>query len=288
MKRYKTIEKLIRFYCKVVPLQKGKSRLIKTYAKCSQLKGEVVERTSFGALMQLDLSQYIQQQIFFRGAYEKAVLDLIQKLNQKFKFDLFMDVGANVGQHSLFAVVRASIPKAVAFEASPKIFFRLKKNIELNNLAEKISPYNLAILDRHGSVSINMPNISNNGTGYVHDCKEDEVSIKAIPLNDFVDRVRPYKKILIKIDVEGAEFRVLKGAHKLFSANKVEAVIVEIIKENLMRFGNDCAQLFNLLTVDYGLNGYLISVSGRLIRVTNYDALPTASEVLFLKSDFLK
>ncbi len=285
--RHKVIETLIRFYCRVIPIQKGKRRIIKVYSKYAGLRGEAVVRTSFDVSMQLDLSQFVQREIFFRGAYEEHVLNVIQELAEKNRFDLFLDVGANVGQHSLFAVKRTPIPKSIAFEASPHVFLRLQKNIAINNMEKLIQPYNLAILDAPGFVSIEVPNPTNDGTGYVLDGKEGEVDIEAVSLDDFFSQHEDYKDILMKIDVEGAELRVLKGARKLFSAGKIKAIIVEVIKDNLARFGDDNVDLFRLLVSEYGFKAYILSESGKLISLIDPGKLPDEAEMIFLQEAVL-
>lgn len=290
MRQIPTVERLISWYCRHSPLEFGKTRLIETYAKLFSLRGQVTFRTDFGAIMDLDLSQYIQRQIYFRGMYEKRVLDLINEMNNQNRFDLFLDVGANVGQHSLFAVMCAGIPRAISFEASPHVFPLLKKNIENNKMLGRINPLNWAVSDVSGFVDVLVPEEKNNGTGFIVEAKSVEINstINAKPLEDFEEVVEFAKKSLMKVDVEGAELKVIRGASKLIRGGRIKAIIVEVCEAHLKRFGNTTLDLYLYLTEELGMNGFLISGSGNLVKVESAENTPGFAEMLFISDELYK
>ena len=74
------------------------------------------------------------------------------------------------------------------------------------------------------------------------------ITIKIIKLDDFFEKLDLIKKIdLIKIDVEGAEFDVLKGMNKILDSNKDLKIIMEFSLENLQDFGSKPDEVVDFL-----------------------------------------
>lgn len=144
--------------------------------------------------------------------YFNAVPDYIFEFYKKYLFDncLFLDVGANVGIHTLIASAANEHIFIHSFEPSPEVFSRLEKNIKKNNI-NRIELHQLAVANGDGrvffqdcssGVNIGISHISTENTGL----EVKSVSIDSL-LSDVEERV-----CLIKIDVEGFEPGVLEGA----------------------------------------------------------------------------
>jgi len=112
---------------------------------------------------------------------------------------VFVDVGANVGAYSLRAIARGM--KAVSFEPNPENVRLLKRNAELNDLTADVREFALGSSD--GTV-----NISQNGaTSRIgNEIKGVDVPLKTL------DSFELPRVDLLKIDVEGYELEVLRGA----------------------------------------------------------------------------
>ena len=120
------------------------------------------------------------------------------------KGQVVLDVGANYGDSSIWWAKKFGA-KVVAFEPLNDVFIELEKNIELNS-ADVIA-YNLAIG--------NGEEISGNSQGRMFSAGGD-LKIKTKRLDDYsFDRVD-----LLKIDVEGFEYEVLKGAENTINKFK--------------------------------------------------------------------
>lgn len=138
--------------------------------------------------------------------------------------DLFVDAGANVGSYTVLAagVCGASV---IAIEPVPSTFSHLLDNIRLNNLeslvtAENIglaaSPGRLRFSERHGTMNHVL------ASGEQEPCGID---VPVRTLDGVLGNLRP---TVVKIDVEGYEAEVLKGAEGMLQADTLRAVVMEL------------------------------------------------------------
>lgn len=148
--------------------------------------------------------------------YETPVLETL--LGAVSADDVFYDIGANVGVYACFVGQR--VDRAVAFEPHERTAARLRENIALNELDADV--YEYALADSSGTTSLSHPRRSPQalGTGEFSllDGEEmDEVgdteTIRGDTLVENRDLPRP---TVAKIDVEGAELRVLDGFGETF------------------------------------------------------------------------
>ena len=154
--------------------------------------------------------------------------------------DTILDVGANVGNHTLF-FSRCAGPegRVLSFEPQRFLFKILCANALLGRY-QNVWPYRLAVRDEDGKIDIPVPNYErpNNFGGYSlsFDTFKEEGDITTI------DAIAPEQCHLIKIDVEGMELSVLKGAVETvartrpflyFEYNRPE------FKEEILRFSAD-------------------------------------------------
>lgn len=156
--------------------------------------------------------------------------------------DVFVDVGANIGDLTLAAAsVVGSTGKVYSFEPHPRIYGFLSENIKLNNslnvvlfsaaLGDKESEASFAELGR----SDDQNRISENGHG---------ISIKMARLDDL--RIPEPHIQLLKVDVEGYEKFVLQGAWN--TLEKVSCVYFESWEGHFKRYGYHCGELIDLLS----------------------------------------
>ncbi len=125
------------------------------------------------------------------------------------------DIGANIGNHSIYWAVERKAKKIYAFEPMLDTFLILKTNIELNLCTECIEAYNLGLMDESCKGEISQ---------YYHDNIGGTVFQKSNAGNFMfkrLDDIEILEKIdLIKIDVEGAEIECLKGGINTISKSK--------------------------------------------------------------------
>ncbi len=124
-----------------------------------------------------------------------------------------VDVGAYIGNHTLFY---ANVCKArvVAFEPNPEAFRTLTTNIELNALTKSVTAICAGAGDTPGQAELVHPAKGNAGM-----CKlkpQSTGDVEVVRLDDQASIVAPS---LIKIDVEGMECDVLRGAKKTITTH---------------------------------------------------------------------
>jgi FkbM family methyltransferase len=166
-----------------------------------------------------------------------------------------IDIGANVGAHALLAAHLVGPNGRVhAVEASPTIFRRLKRNVEANR-ATNIRIYNLAVSDKAGPVPVFLHDSSNlGGTTIIpseaanRHCVQEDV-VAGSPLDQIVPVADICAARLIKIDVEGAEWLVVKGMKKVLAMLRPDVeIIVEVTSRALAEFGVSAEQFLNIFT----------------------------------------
>ena len=140
---------------------------------------------------------------------------------------VILDIGANIGSHSLYWTLERDAKKIYAFEPLPGTYEILQKNIELNNLNDRIISFNFGLSDEEINAKIGSYNKQNiGGTSFV---KADKGNFKLKTLDSLNI---PEKIDLFKIDVEGAEVEVLLGAVETIKKNKPIIVIESFNRKN--------------------------------------------------------
>src|ERR1700730_1547699 len=164
----------------------------------------------------VDRASYVSSVIYWRGHHSTAVASLLKRhLRPNMTF---VDVGANLGELTLLAAKRLAKGRVLAFEPVPQIFAQLSRNVALNNLSH-IELFNIGLFDKTDSLpiyrqqDINFGTI-NEGVPSLFSAGTDREEV-TVPLRRFDDVARECgleHLDVMKIDVEGAEMMVLRGA----------------------------------------------------------------------------
>jgi FkbM family methyltransferase len=151
--------------------------------------------------------------------------------------DLFVDVGANVGAYT---VLRGGVAGArgLAFEPSPSTFKYLSRNVALNNLGGRVTPFNLAVGSKEGVMRLT-EGLGTENYLCLEGPSENTTEVKITTLDKALEGLSP---TVIKIDVEGFETEVVAGGRKTLAQPSLQAVIIERA-ENALRYGFDEAAL---------------------------------------------
>jgi len=167
--------------------------------------------------------------MFLNYAYEWNVKKIM--LNRYKDYNVFIDIGANVGTYS-FLLAQKKI-KCFAFEPVRKTFKALTMNIMLNDLENEITAFNFGL----GSVNSNADFIyvpDNTGASHRAEIGEndhDHVNVEIRTLDSIYNNLRLNSddKILMKIDVEGMEFNVIEGSIKFLRTYPNIFIVMESI-----------------------------------------------------------
>jgi len=158
--------------------------------------------------------------------YEADVLGLI--LNECPVNGCFVDVGANIGCFSVPVAKKVGeLGMVFAIEASPFVFRYLVDNVEINGL-RNVNLIHGAASDSDGDSFFYEANRNSFGMGSLSSVNNSEakVPVKMIRVDSLYEKFQ--KKIdVMKIDVEGFEYLVLKGSFNLLKLNLVGLIIFE-------------------------------------------------------------
>jgi FkbM family methyltransferase len=150
--------------------------------------------------------------------------------------DIVVDIGAHMGRYTIISSKRVGTNgKVVAIEAHPGNFEMLNRNIKLNQLTNVI-PLNYAVYSKETKIKLYVPGeesgytvyntIMSNRTG--NEDKFVEVNANTLDYLLQLNQIKEEEVNWIKIDVEGAEFEVLKGATNVLSKSKDISLLIEV------------------------------------------------------------
>lgn len=142
-------------------------------------------------------------------------------INHLKKEDLFVDVGANLGHYTMLAsgICKA---KTIAIEPIDTTLKKLKKNITLNELKNRVRILNYGVGDKKEVLNFTINQTVMNSVSMEENKNTVKIDVKT--LNELLENENP---TFIKIDVEGYEYNVLKGASNILSNPSLKYLLVE-------------------------------------------------------------
>jgi FkbM family methyltransferase len=150
--------------------------------------------------------------------------------------DVFWDVGANVGVYTLYAALRNSV--CFSFEPSPGNYYLLNRNIEINKMDDRVFALCIAFNDDTRMDSLYMSNTEIGGalSSFAeaidwkgkHFTASFKQAMIGFSIDDFIAQFRPLFPNHIKIDVDGIENKIIKGAAKTLSDRRLKSILIEL------------------------------------------------------------
>jgi FkbM family methyltransferase len=165
--------------------------------------------------------------------------DTIQWIDGFTDEGVFWDIGANAGVYSLYAGVSKRV-RVLSFEPSAANFHALSKNIQLNQLSDRVTAYCVAL---SGETKLGVLNMSSSlmGASISQFGQLGEMSrywegysgaafqgMIGFSIDDFVKQFNPPFPNYIKIDVDGLELPILMGAQTTLRDPRLRSLIVEL------------------------------------------------------------
>jgi FkbM family methyltransferase len=161
--------------------------------------------------------------------------EIIHHFNTK-QGDIVVDVGAHIGKYTIIASKRVGANgKVIAIEAHPGNYEMLNRNIKLNGLTN-VTTLNYAVYSKESKVKLFLPGEKSNHSIYntlLPSRATDEgkfVEVTADTLDNLLQKngISNAEVNWLKIDVEGAELEVLKGAHVVLSNSNHIRLLIEV------------------------------------------------------------
>jgi FkbM family methyltransferase len=188
--------------------------------------------------------------------------------------DVFVDVGANVGSYTVLAALLGA--RVVAVEPIPETFAGLMANIRLNGMDSAVTAHRLGISDRSGVLRFTIEN----GTVNHVMAGGDQVAGTEVPVATLDSILTGVSPAVIKIDVEGFELAVVKGAARTLQNPSLLAVIMETNGSG-MRYGIPDSQLFELMRT-FGFEPHSYSAATRVLSPSDVQETEPAVNTVFI------
>ena len=200
--------------------------------------------------MEVDISKSMGASFFWTGFHE---LNEWRFLNKYLTPEMtFFDIGSNQGEYALFAGKRLTQGRVLAFEPVDFFFDVLNKNIALNHF-HNIQTFHYGLSDKDTQMPIYREEKgaeANEGLASIFQSERRTQFLQNIDLRT-LDGVAPsfnLKRIdFMKIDVEGAEMMVLKGAQKTIQHYK-PLIMMEVSKNNYDAAGYTIDDVLNFFS----------------------------------------
>ncbi len=193
----------------------------------------------------------IQQDIFLhKDFYEREILDDLYTYIEG--GEILLDIGANIGNHTVYWATNNQFRAIHSFEPVKAIFNILKKNIEINQLDASVTCYNIGLGFSQSKARISNVKRNNIGATSLVESSEGDIEINSID-----NIVKDIGKVdFIKIDVEGFEIDVLNGAAETLK-NWKPKIFIETFAENKKAVFSILSEYKYKMIKEYPFDNYL-------------------------------
>jgi len=191
--------------------------------------------------------------------------------------DVFYDVGANIGAYSLVACAQDAIELHVySFEPGFSSYSALCRNVILNNFQDRIVPINVALSDQDGLGTMEYSSFSSGAAlhrivGRVKGTDDarcaTRFSVLCARLDELIERFGLANPTVIKIDVDGGELAVIRGARRTLALASMRSLLVEVDVQSPL-----CAETVSL-----------VESSGLVERARHRRGLSTTYNIIYEK-----
>lgn len=227
-------------YQRRVPFDRGKWRL----AKALESRWGPASVRIRGLSLELRPYDYIDGMLLAHGAYEQTIEDLIA--TELAPGDIFVDIGANIGWFTMLAASRGA--EVHSFEPAPDTLVRLEHHLNLN-CCTNVRLHSVALGAREETLELTIAGDGNPGANSLlapsGPVRRVPVPVRTLGAELTAEEARRTK--LVKIDVEGWELQVLRGAQSLAPHLRDAVFVVEVSPAWLRRAGGSVEELYGLL-----------------------------------------
>jgi FkbM family methyltransferase len=236
-------------------------------------------RAAWGVEMLANPAEHLGRSLWTTGVYDLSVSEVMFRLVQR--SDLVLDAGANIGYMTLLASVAAGPRgRVISWEPNPALFGILTRNVDASRAQGQMAPVELrqAALGAHrhrATLVLSDPARANDGLSYIPAGPptpfSDAVDVQVETLDDVLGN---QSVAVAKVDVEGYEHHLFKGAEKALTAHRIRHIVFEdhegtgsTAAELLKTFG------YSLFSIGWSMTGPLLAeiVPGESVAAT-YEA----------------
>jgi FkbM family methyltransferase len=211
------------------------------------LKGRYFVASKRHGLFLVDMNDHVSRQVEAFGLYEPRQIEYFSQLSRDLECDAFLDVGANLGLYSIYFSRYFAI-EVIAFEPDTRVRNQLSANLFLNGMDDLVRVEPVALSSKSGTLNFERFDDQNRGRSRVS--AQGSALVTSARLDDLIDWSG--RRVAVKVDIEGHEQHLLKGAGEFLQRNKV-LIQMEMIEgredtvallrglgfENIHRIGHD-------------------------------------------------
>lgn len=228
--------------------------------------GTLITRTRWGVPIEVRKNDSIGHTVYFFGDYEKKLLAVIRR--ELRPGDVALDIGANIGVVSLFCATRVGpTGRVFAVEALRQNHELLERNVRRAGFSNRITTAHCALGAEEKTIVIRFDETTENwgNTSLLDQSGASQQEVRMQRLDQLWEKWgRPHIQ-LVKLDVEGFEAEVLKGAGRLLQESPPAFWIVEFNPDYLARETGGVATLWHTF-VRRGYTPYHMKTQLRLDR----------------------
>jgi FkbM family methyltransferase len=144
---------------------------------------------------------------------ENLILDDYQLSNLLIKPKIIVDIGANIGAFTIYALKKYPTAKVIAYEPRRDNYSQMKKNISTNHLQERVITVNAAVTSRN-TKTVKLFLNNDHGVSSTTINNGDCVLVKNINFSKIIKVINKSSNNLLKIDIEGGEHELIKTKYK--------------------------------------------------------------------------
>lgn len=181
--------------------------------------------------------------------YEKFMLRIAEKC------DTIFDVGANIGYYTVQFAKRTN-GTVYAFEPMTYQSETLHRNLRQNSLTN-VQTVKKIVSSSNGQERIFFSGIENTGKSSLVKETTNYEEVSSVTLESFCDEHHIKTIDLIKIDVEGYEFKVLEGLKRMLKEQSITHIFVELLDKNLAKASSSSQEICDFLS-EFGYQAYSI------------------------------
>jgi len=198
-----------------------RDRLIRQFHHPDKARSETFEQAFFGNIYPGNFQTYIDWSMYYYGAYEWEELQCMKDLIAPMKDAIVLDVGANIGHHSLFLSTLAS--RVHSFEPYPVVYSKIEEKINRNRISN-ITLHPLGLGNKNQVLPFAVPNNNNTGTGSfatgASESAESTMNLEVKRADDYLPAVGIHSFDFVKMDIEGFEIEALQGMEESLRQNR--------------------------------------------------------------------
>jgi len=264
------------------------------YNNPDKAKAEKFTVDFFGARYPGDFNNFLDWSVFYYGAYEKEELKLMRDILGLMNAPITLDIGANVGQHSLFASIYSK--EVIAFEPYPPVARKIQEKIDVNNI-RNITLCLVGLGEKDVMLPFEKPDSCNMGTGsfVVPDdpipASSPTTELRVVNGDAYLSSIGAPKVDFIKMDIEGFEVYALRGLRQTLRESR-PVVFMEWSSATQRTLGE--GSLADLYPEDYVFYQFEPQVPVfHFFRTLNYELVPlqenpSEGNILAMPIDFVE